>query len=378
MNILYIAEDYPGSSVHHHLASSLFNAGNRVVVFTCNRDSFTKEDSLKKYGVYSYEYKYAKVDINHLRYKYDFLAKRRCKMRLMEQSVSFEEIDFVLASTMFSDGVSALDIYRKYGIPYTVFARSTDVDLYVKRLLHLWIFGINIVNNASKIIFVSECLKRKFCLSFFSVFVEKNKFVVIPNGIDNFWHNNVYRHERDNKPKNILYIGDFSSNKNVLLLIDVFKMLQTQYKGLQLNLVGGGTKSRGNDDSRKIYAKIDGNSDIHFWGKIYDENKLKEIMRNNDIFVMISHHETFGLVYIEALSQGLPIVYTQGQGVDGFFDDVNIGEKVNSHSFDSVYNAIKRIIDHYEEYEYIEDGLEKFNWDYISNAILVNISKSLM
>jgi glycosyltransferase involved in cell wall biosynthesis len=36
---------------------------------------------------------------------------------------------------------------------------------------------------------------------------------------------------------------------------------------------------------------------------------------------MISKPETFGLVYIEALSQGLPIIYTKGEGVDGYFEN---------------------------------------------------------
>lgn len=40
---------------------------------------------------------------------------------------------------------------------------------------------------------------------------------------------------------------------------------------------------------------------------------------------MPSHKETFGLVYAEAMSQGLPIIYTKNQGFDGQFPDGYVG-----------------------------------------------------
>lgn len=46
---------------------------------------------------------------------------------------------------------------------------------------------------------------------------------------------------------------------------------------------------------------------------------------------MPSYHETFGLVYIEALTQHLAIVYTKGQGVDGMLDS-SVGEAVKASS----------------------------------------------
>ena len=49
-------------------------------------------------------------------------------------------------------------------------------------------------------------------------------------------------------------------------------------------------------------------------------------MRSCSVFAMPSIFETFGLVYLEALSQNLPVVYTKGQGIDGMFDNtVGIG-----------------------------------------------------
>ena len=85
---------------------------------------------------------------------------------------------------------------------------------------------------------------------------------------------------------------------------------------------------------------------------------------------MVSHGETFGLVYIEALSQGLPIIYTKGQGVDGFFDDMNVGEKADSKSIDSIYNAMKKMIEDYPSYENIGDKINQFTWENNSKMIM--------
>src|SRR5699024_9974529 len=49
---------------------------------------------------------------------------------------------------------------------------------------------------------------------------------------------------------------------------------------------------------------------------------------SHDIFAMTSYNETFGLVYIEALSQGVPILLTKGEGVDGYFEKEDVYETV--------------------------------------------------
>lgn len=373
MRILYLADDYPNSSVHHNLAQSLceYSKDNDVVVFSSLRKNFSLEDSFKKYGKYSYEYLYKNVDINHLTYKINFWKKRNTKFRLLLQSVNVEEIDIVLVSTMFSDGAVALELFKKYNIPYIISVRGTDTNLYLKKLPHLWNIGRKVLLNAIKIIFIAESIKSNFILSKpLQSIIDTviNKSVVIPNGIDKIWINNLYIANSKKKAKNILYVGDFSKNKNVISVLKAFEKLQQDFPDIMLNLVGGGGKLRGNQE-KIILDYVKKNDSINYLGKIYDREKLIQVMRNNDAFVMVSHSETFGLVYIEALSQGLPIVYTEGQGVDGFFDDIKVGEKANSKSIDSIYNAMKKIIEDYPSYENIGERINQFTWGNNSKMI---------
>ena len=64
---------------------------------------------------------------------------------------------------------------------------------------------------------------------------------------------------------------------------------------------------------------------------------------------MLSKNETFGLSYIEALSQGTPILYTKGQGVDGFFENKSVGCPIEYGNEKNLENGLKYIMDNYEQ-----------------------------
>lgn len=89
---------------------------------------------------------------------------------------------------------------------------------------------------------------------------------------------------------------------------------------------------------------------------------------------MPSFHETFGLVYLEALSQHLVIVYTRGLGVDGMLD-ARVGEAVRSSSNKDIKNAITRIFMHRSRYLASEVvDFRQFRWSAIALTILICIS----
>ena len=103
----------------------------------------------------------------------------------------------------------------------------------------------------------------------------------------------------------------------------------------------------------------------------YTEPKKKEELidyyRDADIFVMPSLTETFGLVYAEAMSQGLPVIYTRGQGFDGQFEEGVVGYHTDSSSTEELISAIKNIVDNYEKISAdCTDSAGKFDWKAIT------------
>lgn len=83
---------------------------------------------------------------------------------------------------------------------------------------------------------------------------------------------------------------------------------------------------------------------------------------------MPSLRETFGLVYAEALTQGLPVIYTKGQGFDGQFNEGEVGYSVDSEDSDDIANKVLHIMRDYEELT--KKCIElcwKFDWKHITS-----------
>ena len=92
-------------------------------------------------------------------------------------------------------------------------------------------------------------------------------------------------------PRSLLFIGVFNDNKNILATMKVVENLSSRYEGLHLTLVGGG----GNQHERVLkYCKLHPEL-FTFKGKILDKKDLCKVFAESDIFVMVSHSETFWL-----------------------------------------------------------------------------------
>ena len=93
----------------------------------------------------------------------------------------------------------------------------------------------------------------------------------------------------------------------------------------------------GDGKERKTLEKIDKN--VKFLGSL-PHDKVLEKMRENDIFVLPSVGETFGMVYLEAMASGCITVCTKGDGVDGIIKNGENGFLVepNSNSVNALRN----------------------------------------
>ena len=83
---------------------------------------------------------------------------------------------------------------------------------------------------------------------------------------------------------------------------------------------------------------------------------------------MPSFTETFGLVYAEAMSQALPVIYTKNQGFDAQFNEGTVGFHVDPHNKDEIVEKIIKIIDNYDAISNnCVKSVDKFDWRGITN-----------
>lgn len=309
------------------------------------------EFPLAKHVLVSECYKYNDRFIFYLK---QYKIRKDIKVRY-----NFSNYDILHAHSLFSNGSIAFSIYKKYRIPYVVAVRSTDINLFFKKFVYLRKRGIDILYHASKIIFLSESYRQECIEKYVPKKIREeifNKSVIIPNGIDDFWFDNKYNKTKTNihNPIKIIFVGNDSKRKNLRTLIKACEKLIENHYSLELNVVG--------DLSERTKRFISKQKYIKYLGYVNKE-KLLNIYRENDIFVLPSIKETFGLVYPEAMSQGLPVIYSKGQGFDQQFDDGLIGYSVNSRDACDIADKIIKIVQNYEDISHRTIKLvSKFNW----------------
>lgn len=356
--ILHISNDFSGSTIYKNLMSELDNRGIKQIVYTPvksansigrNKISLNVEESSLIYS------NILNMHIDRVFYKH----KIKKILRDVESKVDIDEIRCIHAHTWYSDGGVAFELYKKYNIPYIIAVRNTDLNLFWK-LPYLKNYGLKILKNASKVILISETYKNRLLANETVSRYIKDKYKVLPNGVDKFWLENSAKVRSVNKTDviNILYVGNFNSGKNVENLIKAVLLLNGKYGNLKLSLVGGAGSSH-----KRVLKLIDKNPHtLKYYGKVMDKEKLLSIYRNHKIFAMPSKHETFGLVYIEALLQGLPILYTKNEGIDGMYGS-EIGEAVGNSSIQEIEFKLTRLIENYDKYDYnIEQIKTNHNW----------------
>lgn len=366
--ILHISNDYSGSTVYMNLIRELDNLGVGQIVFTPIRGTESVGKNLVEFTNHSSQLIYSPIlnwYLDRLLYPYKIYKI----FKEIQKKVDFTDIDLIHAHTWYSDGGVAYFLAKKYKIPYIVSIRTTDLTVFQKKLAYLRPFGRFILKNSKSIILISA--------SYLSHFVSqkslqkimpsvKEKMHIIPNGVDSYWIKNTFeRHKSKLSTKriNLIYVGSFLKRKNVSLVqAAVIKLNQKNDYSFHLNIIGGG-----GSDCEKVISTVNAYPEYFTChGKVFDKNKLAELYRSSDIFVMPSSSETFGLVYIEAMLQGLPILYTQYEGIDGFYTEA-IGEKVKNSSVDEIADKLVKMAGNLNSYEIPIEKLKK-NHDWVELA----------
>lgn len=359
MKVLNISSDYSKQAIYRSLAEHLqLNDGLSQTIYIPLRS----DGEVGKYQINNKNIETLYRCILKPRDRFFYHSKIKKVTKDLINQVKVESHELIHAHFLFSDGGVAFELWKRHQIPYVVAVRNTDINYFFKYAIHLRAFGRSVLKYASKIVLLSPAYKSHL-LGYVKQSERadvESKIIIIPNGVDPFWLDNLASPKLAVKdPLQFLYVGDFTANKNIPFLIEgVLKY----FPKARLNIVG----SKGQDEEKiKNFAKENNGVVLH--GRISDKNELRQIYRESDILCVLSKRETFGVTYLEALSQGTPILYTKRQGVDGYFDQP-VGESVEFGNEEEFKVAVERILKDFKNYSL--NGLEavsRFNWNTISN-----------
>lgn len=337
-NLLHLCSDYSNQKLYKNLVQSISKFNIKQVIFVPVRN----ETEVNKYNIT--DKLSIKIIYKHILKKYHrilYHLKIKTSTTVLKKEIDVSDIDIIHAHFLFSDGGVALKLKKEFNTPYVVSVRNTDVNMFFKYMVHLRKKGVEILSEASQIIYLNEAYKNQVL----NTYIPQNKkekinkkSIVIPNGINDFWLENKAQNPlKKNQHLNLIYVGDFTANKNVPAIIQATKELNNEIGNVSLTIVGGGGNQE--DEIKNILNNTD-EKVVRFVGRVTDKTELKALYASSNLFIMPSFKETFGIVYLEAMSQGLPILYSKGQGVDGYFNTNQPGYSVNPDDLSDIKNKI--------------------------------------
>jgi len=165
------------------------------------------------------------------------------------------------------------------------------------------------------------------------------------------------------KEINILFIGSMVKGKNVGLLVRMMNYLRNgKYK---LSIVGGGVDI---ERLRKLSKKLN-LKNIIFYGSIVHK-LVPKYYRNSDIFVSASYTESQGLVYIEAMASGLPVIALDNFGSRDILINNKTGIILHKADPKLFAKCIEKITNDQKMYEYYSRNAYEHAKNYdLSNTI---------
>lgn len=256
------------------------------------------------------------------------------------------QFDFVHAHWIIPQGI-VQSYFRK---PYVVTGHGGDVASLNKGLIRK--LKVRCLKHAGYVTVVSQHLKNEVLKLY-----NTNNIDIISMGckIENFGKQYAVRnyfHQKDKKV--ILFVGRLAEIKGVTYLIEAMKKVDAK-----LVIVGDGTLR----ESLESQAKEQGEKIVFLGAKTHEE--LKTIYASADIFVAPSitaksgDQEGFGLVMLEAMASGLPIVASNSGGISDLIHDNINGLLVKEKDVDGIAENINRLIKDQNLYERIASETQK-------------------
>ncbi|AET70710.1 glycosyltransferase [Desulfosporosinus orientis DSM 765] len=233
-------------------------------------------------------------------------------------------VDVIHAHVAHPDGAAALRFGRKYHIPVVVTIHGQDFAYTLQRSKTCAESVKMTLKDAAGVILVSEKLKNRYGLETWADRLEKYR--IIYNGVDFpkvVQPSNPSVKDAGAKPsrRRLLSVGFLRPDKGHEIVLKALPALIREFPDLEYRVVGDGSER----------AKLEGlcrelglEYHVVFLGSLPHPEAMQE-MAECEIFVLPSWNEAFGVVYLEAMAHGKPIIGTVGEGISEILTQIQVG-----------------------------------------------------
>lgn len=274
---------------------------------------------------------------------------------------------------IFPTGLAGLLYKYLFKSKLIVTSHGGDIDQMIKKTSFSRNMTGLILQKADHVIAVGDRLKQEIHQHFK---IEEEKVSVINMGVnrENFYPKGKQQ-SRDklsisHDEKMLVFVGNLIEAKGLNELLDAYTQIKPSMPELTLHLIG---EPKNQAYFEAFQNKIADQPDI-FIHPAKSQNEVADWLSAADVFVLPSHIEGFGLVALEAMACGVPVVGTDVGGLSYLLDEER-GLKVKPHDAESLANAITRLIENPALQEkLIANGLAKAE-EYDQNKLIEEVIK---
>ena len=261
-------------------------------------------------------------------------------------------------------------------LPWLFLYMSDSVNIgsfhyYAERSIRYWLGGRTILKSVCKRLHGRTAVSEpaRDCVSRYL----PDDYRLIPNGID------LSRFSSDCPPieefcdgkTNILFVGRLEKRKGAGYLLNAFERVKREYPNSRLIIAGSGSKQR---EAYKEEVREKGIRDVVFTGYIPDAD-LPRYYRTADIFCAPAiGKESFGIVLLEAMAAGKPIVASKIGGYSKLIGHGSNGLLVPPKDRDALADAILSLSKDASLREHLgtqgKQDAAKFSWESVAQRTM--------
>lgn len=374
LHVLFITNDFPThispnrTLFYKDQAKAVASRGVQVGVISTSLVSLREVKKIN-FGIRSYTHNEINIiycvlpAIPKLK-RVNSLIKQVINKILYKKYISKYRKPDIVHAHVYSAGRMAIWIKKNYNIPFVLTEHFTGFARKIMSRCQLEL-AQKVYTESS----INIAVSKEFCT------LLKNEFSVpfqfIPNVVDTKFFVPTGINEKNDYSR-FITVGHLQKKKNHVMLIKAFSKYIKKRPADQLIIMGGGGEYK---NLAKEIIDLELENNVILYGSANREEVIEQMQRC-DFFVLPSTFETFGVVIIEAMSCGLPVLSTKSGGPESIIINNELGLlcDINVDSItDGLYQIVKMEFDRSKIRNYAIDNYSEKQIGYK----LVNIYKNV-
>jgi len=231
-----------------------------------------------------------------------------------------------------------LGLARAFGVPTVIYAHNNNLPDFYERSAP-WVQRLigRTASRAAGVIVLGESLRFNF-----ERWLPPEKIFVAPTGIEPVTP--LPQAPKDGRTISVVYLGNLVPEKGVFVVLEAAARILQQRRDVRFMLAGAWFKTADEQRARD-YVLREGLSDhVKFIDRVVGEQKWR-LLAGSDLLVFPTfyYYETMGLVLLEAMQAGLPVVTTRRASIPEIIQDGVNGLLVNEQDPADLAEKILRL-----------------------------------